>query len=186
MYKFVVQKLLELGLNKKTGIDLQGEINPRNKQHWPEIDLATASFGQGIAITPIQMTVAFNVIANNGYLVHPTVVRSSSQATHFHVFNKKTIEEIKKILEYSVNSAAIAHLKTIDSSVCAKSGTSQVVIKGAYSEDETIASYIGFSPCQNPKFTMLVTIKNPKTSPWGAGTAAPVWYEIADKLDILL
>ena len=179
----------KLGLNKKTGIDLQGEINPKTKQLWPEIDLATASFGQGIAITPIQMITAFNTIANDGYLIKPSVVKqtsaqSASEGTK--VFNKKTIEEIKKILEYSVNSVAIAHLKTTSSSVCAKSGTSQVVIKGAYSENETIASYIGFSPCQNPKFTMLVTIKNPKTSPWGASTAAPIWYEIADKLDTLL
>ena len=190
----------KLGLNKKTGIDLQGEINPKVKQNWPEIDLATASFGQGIAITPILMLSAFNSIANDGYLIKPSVVKQTSAQSALgstkpfvkliqkgnKIFDQKTIEEIKNILEYSVNSAAIAHLKTTNSSVCAKSGTSQVVIKGVYSEDETTASYIGFSPCQNPKFTMLVTVKNPKTSPWGVSTAAPIWYEIADRLDILL
>ena len=70
--------------------------------------------------------------------------------------------------------------------VCAKSGTAQVAIKGGYTDSSTIASYIGFSPCNNPKFTMIVTINNPKSSPWGSSTAAPIWFELASKIDHLL
>jgi cell division protein FtsI/penicillin-binding protein 2 len=71
--------------------------------------------------------------------------------------------------------------------VAAKTGTSQVPDpNGGYKTDETIASFIGFAPASNPRFTMLVKLENTKSSPWAAETAAPLWYKMADKLMILL
>jgi cell division protein FtsI/penicillin-binding protein 2 len=71
--------------------------------------------------------------------------------------------------------------------VAAKTGTSQVPDpQGGYKENETIASFIGFAPASQAKFTMLVKLENPKSSPWAAETAAPLWYKVADKLMILL
>jgi len=70
--------------------------------------------------------------------------------------------------------------------VCAKSGTAQVAVLGGYTDSSTIGSYIGFSPCDNPKFTMIITINNPRSSPWGSSTAAPMWFELAQKLLPLL
>jgi cell division protein FtsI/penicillin-binding protein 2 len=184
-----------LGLTQKTGIDLQGEIKPLSKNSWPEIDLATASFGQGFAITQIQMLTAFNTIANNGQLVKPhfvnyfqnnDVIIPNNTAKPIQIYKLDTMVEMKRILKYAVENGVVAKFKPENLEVCAKSGTSQIAVKGGYSDSSTIASYIGFSPCNDPKFTMIVTINNPKSSPWGSSTAAPIWYEIAQKLQPLL
>jgi cell division protein FtsI/penicillin-binding protein 2 len=185
----------KLGLSQKTGIDLQGEAKPSLKTQWPEIDLATASFGQGIAVTQINMLQAFNVIANDGVLVKPNVVNyfteddkiiKNKNKTETRIFDPETMKEMKGILKYAVENGVVAYLKPKDLEVCAKSGTAQIAIGGDYTNSSTIASYIGFSPCNNPKFTMIVTINNPKTSPWGSSTAAPIWYDLASKLNNLL
>lgn len=185
----------KLGLNQKTAIDLQGEAKPSLKTNWPQIDLATASFGQGIIVTQINMLQAFNSLANNGYLVKPKVVNhfidqgkviKVKDQEQTEIFNQQTIDEIKSILKYSVENGVISNLKPKNLEVCAKSGTAQIAIDGKYTDSSTIASYIGFAPCENPKFTMIVTINNPKTSPWGSSTAAPIWFELASKLNDLL
>ena len=104
----------------------------------------------------------------------------------YRVFSTDTIKDIKSILKYSVENGVVASMKDKSIEVCAKSGTAQIAIKGGYTDSATIASYIGFSPCDNPKFTMIVTINNPKSSPWGSSTAAPIWYDLALKLNYLL
>jgi len=185
----------KLSLDKKTGIDLQGESRSPLKTYWPEIDLATASFGQGFAVTQIQILSAFNTLANDGYYQHPKVLQSyldgdqtipTNNQEPEKIFSKGTTDQIKEILEYAVDQGSVARLKPENLKVCAKSGTAQVAVKGGYTDSHTIASYIGFAPCDNPKFTMIVTINNPRSSPWGASTAAPIWYQLADKLQYLL
>lgn len=185
----------QLGLGQKTNIDLQGESKPIVKTEWPEIDLATASFGQGLAMTQIQALTAFNSIANNGVLVNPHVVNYFSdeggqtiiRSNRSHrVFSIDTTKKVKDILKYAVENGVTSKFKPDDLEVCAKSGTAQVAVKGGYTDSSTIASYIGFSPCHDPKFTMVVTINNPRSSPWGSSTAAPIWYDIADKINNLL
>lgn len=185
----------KLGLDQKTGIDLQGEAKAPLKQYWPEIDLATASFGQGISVTQINMLQAFNSIANDGRLVKPRVVTKiddNGKLTSPHppdtadVFTQETMVTLKEILKYSVENSAVDRFRPENLEVCAKSGTAQVAVKGSYTDSSTIASYIGFSPCINPKFTMIVTINNPKSSPWGSSTAAPIWFELASILNNLL
>lgn len=186
----------KLGLNKKTGIDLQGEAKPSIKNNWPEIDLATASFGQGVVVTQINMLQAFNTLANNGVLVapkvvdylkddlgHPTYPKTMPTTT---VFSQKTIDQIKSILKYAVENSVVSTLKPDYMEVCGKSGTAQVAIQGNYTDSSSIGSYIGFSPCDKPKFTMIVTINNPKSSTWGSSTAAPIWFELATKINFLL
>lgn len=184
-----------LGLTKKTGVDLPGEAKPLEKKNWFPLDIATASFGQGFAINQLQMLQAFNVLANNGLLVHPSIVdhfqrddivtkNKSKQPQK--IFDKETVDEVKKILKYSVENGTVNKFKPSNLEACAKSGTAQVAIEGTYSDSSTIASYIGFSPCNDPKFSMIVTINNPKTSPWGSSTAAPIWFEIASRVSHLL
>ena len=184
-----------LGLDRKTNIDLQGETKPLPKTNWPEIDFATASFGQGFAITQIQMLQAFNTIANNGIKSKPHLVEyfdNNDQTIRNNlsppeiIFDPETIQTVKSILKYAVENGVVSKFKPENLEVCAKSGTAQVAIKGGYSESATNASYVGFSPCQNPKFTMIVTINNPKSSPWGSSTAAPIWFELASEITPLL
>ena len=167
----------KLGFNQKSGIDLIGEAKPVVKKNWAPIDLATASFGQGIAITQLQMLAAFNSLATDGQRVQPSLLQKTNHLTP--VYKASTIKIIKSILKYAVENGTVAKLKPKDVEVCAKSGTAQIALNGSYSPDNPVASYIGFSPCDKPKFTMIVTIDNPRTSPWGSSTAAPIWYDLA-------
>jgi len=185
----------KIGLKNKTGIDLQGETKPLFKTNWTPIDLATASFGQGFAITPIQMLQVFNIIANDGNLVKPKVVKYMENTNTYVqtkndnkkiIFSKLSVDRVKEALKYGVENGALNQLRPKDIEVCGKSGTAQIAIEGEYTDNKTIASYIGFSPCNNPKFTMIVTLNNPKTSSWGSSTAAPIWFNIADKISNLL
>ncbi len=184
-----------LALSRKTNIDLPGEVKSAKKEYWSDLDLATASFGQGFAITQIQMLQAFNTLANNGYLLPPRLANHLSENNRIvslkkpkplPVFQPSTTENIKRILRYAVNNGAVAQLKPDNLDVCAKSGTAQIALKGSYTDSLADASYVGFSPCDQPKFTMIVTLHNPKTSTWGSSTAAPIWFEIASKIDLLL
>ena len=174
-----------LKLNQKTGVELVGESISPLKDYWSDIVFATASFGQGIAVNQLQMVQAFNTLANDGKLVKAhinqnTPIQSSS------VFSTKTTDFVKKLLIYGVNNSPVSKLKDDDMIVCAKSGTAQVAVEGEYQEDNTIGSYIGFYPCNQPKFTMIVTLNNPKASQWGSSTAAPLWFSLARDLDSLL
>lgn len=176
-----------LGLHQKTGIDLPNENISPPKSYWSDVDLATASFGQGLAVTPIQMIQAFNSLANSGYLVYPRISLTISRPPDpVKVFSPQTIDEINRILAYAVNNSSVSQLKPPNLNVCAKSGTAQIAVNGQYSASAFVASYIGYSPCQNPKFTMLITLSNPKNSSWGSSTAAPLWFSLASKIDKLL
>ncbi len=192
-----LKKFLEysqkLSLSSETGIDLQGEtFQPQRKEKdWYPIDLAAASFGQGIALTQVQILNAFNVLANDGYLNTPQVVSYYTQSGKdiplktkkpILVFQSESIKDIKDMLQTAVNESPVSRLKPQGYSVCAKSGTAQVALGGNYDETQFTASYIGFLPKENPKFTMLVTLKNPQTSSWGSSTAAPIWFELSKKL----
>ncbi len=174
-----------LKLDQKTGIELSGESISPLKTYWSEIDLATASFGQGFAVNQLQMIEAFNTLANGGELVSLHLT-NQKKAEYTRIFTQDTVMKMNEILKFAVENSPVSKLKEEDLEVCAKSGTAQVAISGQYTDSNTIGSYIGFSPCENPKYTMIVTIKNPRSSQWGSSTAAPVWFEIAQNLEFLL
>ncbi len=182
----------KLGLNQKTGIDLQGESKPKfDKSYWSALEMATASFGQGFAITNIQMITAFNAIAANGQLVSPRVVNSFQQADSIktnqikssQVFSKTTTDFIKTLLKNNVDNSNLSKLNTTKLDVCGKTGTAQVAKDGQYGQD-TNASFIAFFPCSKPLYTISITVRYPKTSPWGDSTAAPIWFDIAKKIEL--
>ncbi|HWS48800.1 MAG TPA: penicillin-binding protein 2 [Candidatus Methanoperedens sp.] len=174
-----------LKLNQKTGVELSGESISPLKTYWSDIDLATAAFGQGLAVNQLQMIQAFNTIANDGKLVKVHLNRNTPTESQ-DVFTLETTNLMKDVLSYAVENSPVATLKAKEMDVCAKSGTAQVAIGGKYTDSNFIGSYIGFSPCHNPKFTMIVTVNNPKLSQWGSSTAAPIWFELAQNIEPLL
>jgi len=185
----------QLNLTKKTGIDLQGEMVPPLKpiKEWHPIDLATAAFGQGIAMTPIQFIVAFNSLANGGTLIRPRVVKKIKDGQQVfytktenlsHPFNKYTCKQITEMLVTAVNQGEAKWTRLKGYRIAGKTGTAQIPIEGHYAEKKTIASFAGFAPADNPRFTMLVSLREPTSSPWGSETAAPLWFRIAKALFI--
>lgn len=185
--------LNKFGIGKLTGIDLQGEATPplRDKGTWNIVDLATASFGQGIAITPIQLIRAGAAIANGGRLVAPQVVgalqgegwkEGIDPKIDGRIISEKAAKEITAMMVEAAKHGESQWTDTPGFKVAGKTGTAQIPIAGHYDPENTIASFIGFAPFDKPKFIMLVTLQQPKTSPWASETAAPLWYSIAKDL----
>jgi len=185
-----------LGLRELTGIELEGEVNSLIKERsaWYPIDFLTYSFGQGLAITPLQLIRAFTPLANGGYLVEPTLVRSyydrnsletikPSRLPPERVFSAETVKAMRPLLQQAVDHSE-AHWpnKPDNYAFCGKTGTAQIPINGVYDATKTIASFIGFLPCNNSKFLALVLYREPKSSPWGSETAAPTFFDIASSL----
>ncbi|KKP87309.1 MAG: Peptidoglycan glycosyltransferase [Candidatus Roizmanbacteria bacterium GW2011_GWA2_35_8] len=181
------------GFGELTGIDLQGEsptyLKPKN--NWYKIDFATATFGQGIGITPIQMIRAFAAIINGGNLMKPYLVEKIKSIDKVDVIKPKverkvisglTSEIIKKMLVSTVENAEAKWDRPKGYKIGGKTGTAQIPIAGIYDPSKTIASFIGFAPASKPKFVALVMLKEPGTSPWGSETAAPLFFEIAKEL----
>lgn len=181
------------GIGSPTGVDLQGEASPplRKKGDWSEIDLATASFGQGVAVTPIQMVRAVSAIANKGLLPGVHLVQTiesdgkGEQVRHKQsqrVVSEKAAKEITEMMTNAVDSRSDMWFKPKNIKVAGKTGTAQVPIAGHYDPNKTIASFVGFAPADDPKFVMIVTLRDPKAAPWASQTAAPLWFSIANDL----
>lgn len=187
--------LHNFGFGELTGIDLQEEITPalRLEEEWRPIDLAAASFGQGIAVTPIQMVRATAAIANAGRLMTPQVVQAVVAGEKEIKINPKAVRQVisqetaKTMTELMVNAVdhGFPHWQSYGISgwqIAGKSGTAQIPLAGHYDQEKTIASFVGFAPAYQPQFVMLVTLREPTSSPWCANTAAPLWFDIAKKL----
>lgn len=180
----------KFGFIKETGIDLQGEANSqiRDLKDWSNVDLATASFGQGIAVTPIQMVQAIGAIANDGEMMTPQVVDKYTKegweediqpVSKGRVISEKAAEEMTAMMVAAVKEGEAKWAVPKGFNIAGKTGTAQIAVSGHYDEDKTIASFIGFAPADNPKFVMLVTLREPLSSQWASETAAPLWFKIA-------
>ncbi len=183
----------EFGFGKLTGIDLQGEMTPalKKKDEWSIVDTATISFGQGIAITPIQMISAVTTIARKGVPVAPQVVNKLSTGTWEsnikpkegkRVISEKAASQITEMLVQASANGEAKWTALKGFKVAGKTGTAQIPVAGHYDEESTIASFVGFVPANNPEFVMLVTLREPQSSQWASETAAPLWYAIAKDL----
>ncbi len=187
----MVDYLRKYGLGVQTGIDLQGEATGvvKDPERWYPIDLATASFGQGISITPIQLITAVSSIANGGNLMQPYVV------SQIQTPEGKTIDIQPKVKNKTISNVAakIVTSMMIDAvergeakwtkipnyKIAGKTGTAQIPVAGHYDANQTVASFVGFFPPDNPKVAMLVVLHRPKTSIYGSETAAPIFFNIA-------
>lgn len=185
--------LQKYGFGRLTGIDLQGEgtgyLKPINQ--WYPIDFATVTFGQGIAVTPIQILRAFASLINGGKLLQPHLVKKISLDTKEREIEPRlegktisnfTSEVIKKMMVSTVENGEVKWAKPEGYQIGGKTGTAQIPIAGRYDPAKTIASFIGFAPVDKPKFIALVILREPKSSPWGSETAAPLFFEIAKDL----
>lgn len=178
-----VEYLDKYGLGKKTDIQLQEEVSGvlRDAKDYGDIDLATNSFGQGIAVTPIQIVSAVNTIANGGFYTKPTIIEKEVGKGK-KILSPEAVNEMTQIMIQAVDMGEAKWAKPQGLVVAGKTGTAQIPIEGHYDAEKTIASFIGFFPANNPEYTMLVTLREPKTSPWGSETAAPLWFAIAKQL----
>ncbi len=182
------------GFGLATGIDLEEESSPqlRPQKEWTPIDLGTVSFGQGIAVTPLQMVRAVAALANGGWLMEPKMVKEVSDAKGRtipiapkkvrRVIDSTSASIITEMMVAAVDRGEAKWAKPPGYRIAGKTGTAQIPVAGHYDATKTIASFVGFAPADNPKFVMLVTLREPKSSPWGSETAAPLFFAIAKDL----
>jgi cell division protein FtsI/penicillin-binding protein 2 len=189
----LLKYLQSYGFGHATGIDLQGEAVPpfRSANEWNIVDAATATFGQGIAATPIQMIRALGSIASGGLLVTPHVVASVESdsstkdielPTQPRVLSESATQQVTDMMIAAVKKGEAKWAVPKGFVIAGKTGTAQIPVAGHYDPTKTVASFIGFAPAKNPKFVMLVILKEPSTSQWGSETAAPLWFSIAKDL----
>jgi cell division protein FtsI (penicillin-binding protein 3) len=187
--------LRDFGFGRRTGMELPGEspgiVRPVDR--WARIDLATHSFGQGIAVTPVQMAAAFGAIANDGVLMRPYIVsrvvgpggrdlQRRDPVEVRRVVSAKTAHTVTTLLRRVVEEkgGTGTRAKLDDFPVAGKTGTAQKVdpTTGGYSS-KRIASFAGFVPADAPRAVIVVVIDEPRTNSYGGVVAAPVFREIA-------
>ena len=186
------------GFGERTGIDLPGEEEGIlfSADDMRDSDIATTAIGQSIAVTPLQLVTAMAAIANGGTLMHPYIVREIRNPDGS-VYEERTPREIRRVLEPTVDRTLIGLLEQVVASgggmkagvkgyrIAGKTGTAQKIRRetAGYLEGHYIASFCGFAPVEDPIFTVLVMIDDPRGGDfYGGQIAAPVASRIFTQL----
>ncbi len=190
------QYVERFGFGQVTEVDLADEVYGLLKKpgtlDWSLSDLGTNSFGQGLAVTPIQMANAIASIANGGKLMRPFIVKARVMDGQVQVteptvlgttIRPETAKELTNILVDIVtegsSAAAVPGYR-----IAGKSGTAQIPTEEGYTDDETIVTFAGYAPADDPRFVILVKLDrpDPNISRWASYTAAPAFSRVARRL----
>ncbi|HLF74465.1 MAG TPA: penicillin-binding protein 2 [Anaerolineales bacterium] len=186
------------GIGHPTGVDLAGETMGRLKipgdSDWYSVDLGTNAFGQGVAVTPLQMLMAVSAIANEGRMVTPHVLYAMLRDGHqYNVpsqyagspISTETARTLNEMLAISLEEeSSLALLPGYR--LAGKTGTAQIPTEYGYDAFHTNASFIGWGPVDDPQFMVYIWLQRPSTSIWSSETAAPVFSQVAEQTVIML
>lgn len=191
----VMTKYIEdYGFGTLSGIELDSESAGTIDALYndAEIYYATASYGQGITATPLQIALAYGAMANEGWLMEPHIVKEkryndgtveyTTPKKVRQVIDEKTATTLSAMMVSVVENGHGKYARVDGYYIAGKTGTAQVAKEsgGGYEEDETIGTFAGFGPVEDPRFVMVVRIDHPRTTEWGESTAAPIFGEIAE------
>lgn len=188
--------LLAFGIGERTGIDLPGEVKGlvSNLNSPRQLEYATASFGQGISMSPIALARALSAMVNGGYLIQPHVVKTimyehapdtTIEYLKFdrpQVISAQASEDLARILVSVVDDtlAGGAHKKP-GHSIAAKTGTAQIPNpQGGYYDDRNLHSFVGYFPAYDPTFLVLMSIEFPKGVKYASQTLTDPFFDITD------
>lgn len=185
--------LLDFGFGSLTGIDLVGEsegiLAPAST--WTDINTATISFGQGVAVTPMQLISGMQSVVNGGIRMKPRVVQAITNADG-KVVERFSPEEIGRPVSPDTSRKMLEILENVCEKgtgkraripgyrVGGKTGTAQLVENGVYAEGQYVASFLGVAPIDDPRIVVLVKIEKPHPY-WGGLVAGPVFKAVAEK-----
>lgn len=195
----VYPMLREFNIGSPTGVDLEGEspgilVEPGDT-FWNEAQFLTTSFGQGVSVTPLQMLTAVNAIANDGLIMQPHIVRARidghevietrPSASHRPI-SERTAHLARDIMVRVLQESQEIEFEFPGFNVAGKTGTAQIPTPGGYYDpDDSIASFVGFLPADDPVVSVLVKLDRP-AGYWGSKTAAPVFQALLDRLVVLM
>ncbi|MFH0759562.1 MAG: penicillin-binding protein [Bacteroidota bacterium] len=194
-----VDRLYEMGLNRKLGIAIKGEGKPEIKytdsELWSGLSLPWMSIGYEVRMTPLQILAFYNAIANDGKMVRPifveemrshgkTVKRFSTEVLNNHICSRETLGCIKGMLEGVVENGTARNLSNTNYQIAGKTGTAQVsTSKEGYSKSLYQASFVGYFPADNPKYSCIVVVNAPsKHIYYGNLVAGPIFKEVTDRI----
>jgi cell division protein FtsI/penicillin-binding protein 2 len=188
----------DFGFGFSTGIDLAGEASGQVKKpgdrNWYPADMGTNTFGQGIAVTPIQMVMAVSALVNEGQMVIPHVVKSLVQdGGQYNISSQfagapisaQTAAELNEMLALSLENEASEALVS-GYRVAGKTGTAEIPGENGYLKNLSNTSFVGWGPTEDPQFIVYVWIEKPESSIWASEIAAPLFSAIAERLVVLM
>jgi cell division protein FtsI (penicillin-binding protein 3) len=205
-----INKLEKYGFTKPIGFSIKGEGKPYIPQpkdkEWSKVSLEWMAWGYGISVTPMQTLMFYNAVANQGVMVKPRFVKElrrqdksekifKTEVINSKIASEETLNKIRKVMEDVVVRGTAKNIYSSNFSMAGKTGTAKKwipkhkdekgkTIYGYYSSKEYVASFAGFFPVDNPKYSCIVVIHNPKKEKgyYGATVAAPVFKKIAQKI----
>ncbi len=191
---YYYNKLKEFGIGNFIGIGLQEESNSylRTFDEWTRLDIITASYGQGISATPLQVVSAISTIANHGKRMRPYIISTISNDEETIKYppqvlsepiSQDTADTVAEMMTHVIEDGGIneRYIKLLrDYYIAGKTGTAQVAKKDGtgYEDNKTITTFVGFAPADDAKMIMLVRLEEPKNDPYAASTVVPLWTDI--------
>ncbi len=180
------------GFGVKTGIELPGELSGdlRKPLDWDGTTLNYLAFGYGLAVTSLQIACAYASIANDGVLMRPfirrwlldqdrNIVDETVPQVVRRVVSSETSRTMRVFMHGVVDSGTAKLAKIEGMTIGGKTGTSQRLVNGSYSNKSHVASFVGFFPVDDPKVLILVILEAPTRGYYGGSTAAPIFRSIA-------
>ncbi|MGB1042136.1 MAG: penicillin-binding protein [Tenacibaculum sp.] len=205
-----ISKIKSFGLDELTGVKIKGEGKPYipkpSEKSWSPISLEWMAWGYGVSLTPLQTLAFYNAVANNGKLVKPFFVKElrmggrveksfETEVVREKIASQTTLNKVRKVMENVVIKGTAKNVYSPNFSMAGKTGTAKKYIPrvkndkgeyegGYYSNQKYVASFAGFFPAKNPKYSCIVVVHSPKKEKgyYGATVAAPVFKEIAQKI----
>ena len=201
-----IDRIIRLGLNDKLGLSIAGEGQPlvkdptvkdsKNKKYWSGTTLPWMSMGYEILLTPIQVLTVYNAVANNAVMVKPRFVRAIKRHGQLErsfdvevinpsVCSKSTVAQLRTVMEGVVEHGTAQNLKHADYKIAGKTGTALIARDGGYKKSGPVyqASFVGYFPAENPKYTCMVVVNAPSNNVYYANVVAgPIFKEISDKV----
>ncbi len=177
-----IEYLKRFGFGVPTGVDLPdevvGSIHNLERRDVRAVDFATASFGQGTAVTPLQLAAAFSAIANGGVLMEPHVAAEAVPRIVRRVVSEETSRAVIGMMESAVEKAKVAAIPHYR--VAGKTGTAFIpdFVNGGYT-DELIHTYVGMAPASAPRFVLLIKLDKPKVDELAGATVVPAFRRLA-------
>lgn len=189
-YKYI----RDFGFGISTGIEIPGEISGRLKsiEQFDASARRFAGYGYGIAVTPLQLAMAYAAIANNGVLNKAYIVKNIFNTEGKAILENKpqkirnivselTAQKVKELLVNVVDNGTGINAKIPGIKIAGKTGTAQQLVNGSYKEKKYTASFAGFFPADNPKLAMVVILDKPLNNYYGGSVAAPIFRNIAQR-----
>ena len=182
----------KFGFGSLTGIELpESKGNLDSLKSNVQIDFASASFGQGITVTPMQLVQSYTALANGGKMMKPYIIQSKVYSNGDkentkpqevgRVISEKTANVISAMLVSVVENGHGKRAGVPGYYIAGKTGTAQVPKKDGkgYEKDNNIGTFIGYGPAEDPKFVILVRVDHPRSVQYAESTAAPAWGKLA-------